>query len=119
MKKSTIREDLFKISGDNKAILDLRDLSKVHLKNDNVQALDTKWDEESSAVTDRPTDNILESLRKMQVENTEELTYVLQVYARESTFGDKKYDCCRSEDYTGSHPTRSKNQRNPNACTFG
>ena len=26
---------------------------------------------------------------------SEELKYVLQVYARETTLGDKKYDCCR------------------------
>ena len=32
-------------SGDNEAILDFRGLSKVQLKNDNVQAFDAKWDE--------------------------------------------------------------------------
>ena len=37
--------DLFKISGNNEAILDFRHLSKNQLKNDNVQAFDTKWDE--------------------------------------------------------------------------
>ena len=37
--------DFFKISGDNEAIFDMRDLSKVQLKNDNIQAFDTKWDE--------------------------------------------------------------------------
>ena len=41
--------DFFWISGDNEAILDLRDLSKVQLKNDSVQAFDTKWDEVLSA----------------------------------------------------------------------
>ena len=38
--------DFFNISGDNEAIWDLRDLSKAQLKSDNVQTLDTKWDEE-------------------------------------------------------------------------
>ena len=41
--------DFFWISADNEAILDLRDLSKVQLKNDSVQAFDTKWDEVLSA----------------------------------------------------------------------
>ena len=48
-----------------------------------------------SAVTDRPTDNTLESLYRMQIEKSEELKHVLQVYAQETTFGDKKYDDCR------------------------
>ena len=47
--------DFFNISGDNEAILDIRDLSKAQLKSDNVQAFDTKWDEVWSAVTDRLT----------------------------------------------------------------
>ena len=32
-----------KISGESAAILDLGDLLKVELKNDNMQAFDTKW----------------------------------------------------------------------------
>ena len=69
--------DFFNISGDNEAILDLRDFSKVQLNSGNVRAFDTKLDEVLSAVTDRPTDNILESLCKMQVEPSEGLKYVL------------------------------------------
>ena len=44
--------DFFKICGDNEAIFDFRDLSKVQLKNDKVHAFDTKWDEVLSAVTE-------------------------------------------------------------------
>ena len=49
---------------------------KVQLKNDIFQAFDTKRDDVISAVTDRPTDSILESLYKMQVEKSEELNEV-------------------------------------------
>ena len=63
-------------------------------KNDNVQAFDTKWDEVLSALTDRPTDSMLESLYKMQVEKSEELKYSWQVNAQETTLGDKKHDYC-------------------------
>ena len=87
--------DVFKISGDKKAIWDFRYLSTDQFENENVQAFDTKWDEASSAVTGRRTDNMLEALYRMQVEKSEELKYVLQVYAQETTFGDKKYDDCR------------------------
>ena len=75
------------ISGDNEAILDFRDLFNVQFKNDNVQALNTKWDEVLSAISDRRY--------KMQVENFEALAYLLQAYAQETTFGDKKCDYCR------------------------
>ena len=47
------------------------DLGKCRqLKNDSVQAFDTKWDDVLLflAVTDRPTDSILESLYKRQLE---------------------------------------------------
>ena len=87
--------EFFKTSGDNEAILDFRDLSNVQLKNDNVQASDTKWDKVLSAVTDRPTDSMMESLFKMQVEKSEELKYLLQVYAQQTTYGNNKYDYFR------------------------
>ena len=49
--------DFFKISGDNEAILDIRDSSKVQSKNASVQALAThRWDEVLSTVTDTPSD---------------------------------------------------------------
>ena len=61
--------DFYKISGDNGAIMDFSYLSTFQLKNDSVQAFETKWDEGFSAVNERPTDNMLEILCKMQVEN--------------------------------------------------
>ena len=84
--------DFFKVRGVNEAILDFRDLSNVQLKNDSVQAFDPKWDQVSSAVTDRTTDSISERLYKMQVEKSAEMNCSLQVYAQPTTLGDKKYD---------------------------
>ena len=77
--------NLFKLSDDNEAILDFRDLSNVQLKNDNVQTFDTKWNEVLPAITDRPTDSISENLYKMQYEKSEEFQYVLPVHAQEKT----------------------------------
>ena len=66
--------DVFKISNDNEVILDFSDLSNIQTKTDSVQAFDTKWDDALSAgSTDRPTDGMLESLYKMQVEKSEEM----------------------------------------------
>ena len=67
--------------------------SEIYQKSNLFQAFNIKWDV-LSAVTDRLTDSILGSLHKMKVERSEELMYLLQVYAQETTFGDKKYDCC-------------------------
>ena len=78
-----------------KSSLDFRDLSKIHFRNDNVQAPDTMWDEVLPGTTDRPTDNILESLFPVQFEKSEELKCLLQVDAQDTTFGDQKYDHCR------------------------
>ena len=84
--------DINKINGDNEAILDYRDLSKGQVKNDNFQSVDTKWDEVLLAVTDRLTGNKWQSLYKMQVEKSEKLKYVLQVYTHLTLFGGEKYD---------------------------
>ena len=61
--RKVLTGDFFKIRGDNDAIWDFRDFSKVQLENDNVQAFDTRWDEVLSAVTDRPADSILDSVQ--------------------------------------------------------
>ena len=83
--------DFFKIRGDNEAILDIRDLpEKVQLKNDSVQAFDTKWDEISSTITDRPTDSMLESLYTMQIAMSEDVDNVLQIHAQETTLATRK-----------------------------
>ena len=99
----------FNISGGNEAISDLKHLSQNKLENDNVQDFDTRWDEVWSAVTDRPTDSILESLYQIRVDESEELKYLLQVYAQETTVGDKKCDYCKIE-VDGPKTSRAENQ---------
>ena len=85
-------------------------LSKNKLENDNVQDFDTKWDEVWSAVTDRHTYSILESLYQIRVDESEELKYLLQVYAQETTVGDKKCDCCKIE-VDGPKTSRAEKSR--------
>ena len=41
----------FKISGAGEALLDFNDTYRVQLKNDNVQGIETKWDEVLLSVT--------------------------------------------------------------------
>ena len=99
----------FRRSGGNEAISDLKHLPKVKLENDHVQDFDTKWDEVWSAVTDRPTDSILESRYQIRVDESEGLKYLLQVYAQETTVGDKKCDYCKIE-VDGPKTSRAENQ---------
>ena len=75
--------DVYTHRGDTDALLDFRDLSKVHFKNDNVQAFGTKWDEVP------PTDNIWE---RMQAGKSGGLKYLLQNYAQETTLGTIEVD---------------------------
>ena len=78
--------DFFKTSDDNEAILDVSSLSQVQLRNYNVQALVTKWDEICSAYTD-PTSrhyigmSLQNAIRKIgSIEKSEALKYLLQVF---------------------------------------
>ena len=49
----------------------------------------------TASISNAPmTDNMLESLFKMEVEMSDELLYLLQFCAQETTYGDKKYDHC-------------------------
>ena len=89
--------DFINIRGDNETILDCGNVKIKSATKERQCSSDTKWDEVSSSVTDRPTDKMLEGLRMMQVEKSEELEDLLQVNAPETTFGDKKYDYCRLE----------------------
>ena len=46
--------DNFKISGTGEALLDLNDLRRVLMNNDNVQGFDTKWDEVLRSMAKNP-----------------------------------------------------------------
>ena len=81
--------DFYKNSGNKEATKDFRDLSTVQLKNDNVQAFDKRWDEELSAINERPTDNMLETLDKMQIEKSAKLKCALHVHAQDDIRGQE------------------------------
>ena len=52
--------DNFKISGTGEALSDFNDLPRVQLKNDDVQGLDTKWDEVLFSMTKIPDEDLFE-----------------------------------------------------------
>ena len=59
--------DNFKISGTGEALLDLNDLRRVLMKNDNVQGFDTKCDEVLRSMTKLPDEDVLDNVYKKQL----------------------------------------------------
>ena len=85
--------DFFNISGGKEAILDFTDLSNVPWKTTTFKpSTQRRTNYPRQLLTDLLT---TESLHNFQVDSSEALKHVLQVYVQATTFGDKKYDYCR------------------------
>ena len=76
--------DYFRVTGAHDAVLDHADLFSVTLRDDNVQEFDTIWDEILISMTKIPPDDILESLYKMRICESDQLKTVLELYDLES-----------------------------------
>ena len=72
--------DYFRVTGVNHAVLDYADLLTVVLRNDNIQEFDTRWDGILLSMTKIPPDDILESLYKLRMRESEKLKTVLELY---------------------------------------
>ena len=70
----------FRVTGANDSVENYADLFTVVLQNDNIQEFDTKWDEVLLSMTQIPTDDILESLYKLRIRESEKLKTVLEWY---------------------------------------
>ena len=71
--------DNFRVTGAHDTVLDYADLFSVALHDDNIQELDTTWDEVLSSVSKTPSDDILESLYKLRIRESDELKTVLEL----------------------------------------
>ena len=76
--------------------------SEVQLKNDNVQAFDSKWDEVLSAVTDRLADKILKRMHNIRKVGGIEIC-VSSLRPRDNIGRQKKDDYCRLELMAQGH----------------
>ena len=56
------------------------DYFSVSLQNDDVQDFDTRWDEILLSVTKIPPDDVLESLHKLRIRESDQLKTVLELY---------------------------------------
>ena len=71
--------DYFRVTGAHDTVLDYADFFTVALRNNDIQELDTWWDEILSSMTKLPQDDILESLYKLRIQS-DQLQTVLELY---------------------------------------
>ena len=72
--------DYFRVTGAHDTVLDYADSFSVTLHDDNIQEFDTRWDEVLRSGSKIPLDDILESLYKLRIRESDQLKTVLQLY---------------------------------------
>ena len=70
--------DCFRVTGVNESVLDYADLFTVVLRNDDIQEFDTRRDEILLSTEQFPPDDILESLHKLRIRESDQLKTVLE-----------------------------------------
>ena len=75
--------DYFRGTGAHAAVLDYADLFSITLHNDDVQECDTRWDEYLFSMTKIPPDDVLESLYKLRIRESDQPKTVLELYGME------------------------------------
>ena len=75
--------DNFRVTCVNDSVLDYANLFSSVLRNDNIQEFDRRWDEIFLSMAQFPLDDILESLYKIRIRESEKIKTVLEVYNME------------------------------------
>ena len=75
--------DYFRVTGAHNAVLDYADLFSVTLHNDIVQEFDTRWCEVLLSMSKIPSDDILESLLKLRIRESDQFKTVWELYDME------------------------------------
>ena len=75
--------EYFQVTGANDSVENYADLFTVVLRNDGIQEFDSKWDGILLSMTKIPSDEILESLHKLRIRESEKLKTVLELYSME------------------------------------
>ena len=87
--------EYFRVTGANDSVENFADLFTVVLRNDDIQEFDSKWNEILSSMTQIPSDDILESLYKLRIRESEKLKTVLELYNMEINQKMAGSDCHR------------------------
>ena len=75
--------DYFRVTGAHDTVLDYAELFPITLGNDDVQELDTRWDEILLSMTKIPPDDVLKSLCTLRIRESDQLKTVLELYEME------------------------------------
>ena len=67
--------DYFRVTGAHDTVLDYADLFSVTLRNDDVEEFDTRWDEILLSMTKIASDDILVSLYKLRIRESDQLKF--------------------------------------------
>ena len=71
----------FRVTGANDSVENYADLRRtVGLRNDDIQEFDSMWDGILLSMTKIPSDDIMESLYKLRIRESEKLKTVLELY---------------------------------------
>ena len=76
--------EYFRVTGANDSVENYADLFTISLRNDDIQEFDSKWDGILLSMTQIPSYDILESLYKLRIRESEKLKTVLELYSMES-----------------------------------
>ena len=71
--------DYFRVTGAHDTVLDYADPLSVTLHDDNIQEFDSRWDEVLLSMWS-PSDDVLESLYKLRIRESDQLKTVLELY---------------------------------------
>ena len=96
--------DYFRVTGGHDTVLAFADLFSVTLRDDNAQEFDTIWDEVLLSMTKNPSDDILESLCKLKIRESDQLKTVLEFVRHGDSSGDigsqlTEVECHGEEEY--------------------
>ena len=72
--------DYFRVTGAHDTVLDYADLFSVTLHDDNIQEFDTRWDEVLLSMTKISSEDVLESLYKLRIRQSDQLKTALELY---------------------------------------
>ena len=82
----------FRVTGVHDTVLDYAELFSITLRNDDVQDFDTRWDEILLSMTKISRDDILDSLHKLRIRESDQRKTVLELcdmkFIRRNRFPD-------------------------------
>ena len=75
--------DYFRATGAHDTVLDDADLFSITLRNDVVLEFDTRWNKIQLLMTKNPPDDVLESLYKLRIRESDQLKGVPELYDKQ------------------------------------